>query len=232
MRKIGLIGALNWYAMSLYFQRINAQVHSRIGGTCSVPIILESLNCSDIVSDMKNADWAGISKMLCESAKRMEDAGATTILICANTMHRVYDDVAKSVNVPVIHIVDAVGKKMKADGIKSAALLGSRNVMAENWYRQRLVKQGITLFPADPARVEELDRIVHEQLAIGKVSREAERTLKTYITNIDKEHIQAVVLGAAELRQLVDINANILPIYDSTQIHADSVVDWILGDAP
>ena len=232
MRKIGLIGAVNWYAMSLYFQRINQQVHKRIGGTCSPPIILESLNCGDIASDLKDADWDHVAKLLVASARRMEKAGATTILICANTMHKVYDQVADAVEIPVLHIVDAVGAKMKADGIKSAALFGARNVMAESWYRQHLVKQGISLMPAEPARVDEIDRIIHEELVLGNVTRDSERTLRTYITNIDKKEVSAIVLGAAELRKLIDIKANILPIYDSTQIHADSVIDWILGDAP
>ncbi len=232
MRKIGLIGAVNWYAMSLYFDRINTQVQKRIGGSCSPPIILESLNCGDLASDFSDADWDELAKILVKSAKRMEKAGASAILICANSMHKVHDKVASSVSVPVIHIVDAVGAKMKADGVKSAALLGTRNVMAESWYRQRLVKHGITLMPNEPVQVAELDRIIHKELIPGVVTRDAERTLKTYITMADQDGIEAIVLGAAELSRVVDTKANILPIYDSTAIHADAAVEWILTDAP
>lgn len=232
MRKIGLIGAVNWYAMSLYFNRINTQVQKRIGGSCSPPIILESLNCGDLAVDFSDADWDEISKILVKSAKRMEKAGASAILICANSMHKVHDKVAASVDVPVIHIVDAVGEKMKADGVKSAALLGTRNVMAESWYRQRLVKHGVTLMPNDPEQVTELDRIIHKELIPGIVTRDAERTLKTYITMADQDGVEAIVLGAAELSRVVDTSANILPIYDSTAIHADAAVNWILTDAP
>ena len=232
MRKIGLIGAVNWYAMSLYFNRINTQVQRRIGGSCSPPIILESLNCGDLAADFSDADWDELTKILVKSAKRMEKAGASAILICANSMHKVHDKVAASVSVPVIHIVDAVGAKMKADGVKSAALLGTRNVMAESWYRQRLVKHGVTLMPNDPVQVTELDRIIHKELIPGIVTRDAERTLKTYITMADQDGIEAIVLGAAELSRVVDTNANILPIYDSTAIHADAAVEWILTDAP
>jgi aspartate racemase len=232
MRKIGLIGAVNWYAMSLYFNRINTQVQKRIGGSCSPPIILESLNCGDLATDFSDADWDELAKLLIKSAKRMEKAGASAILICANSLHRVHDKLAASVDVPVLHIVDAVGAKMKADGVKSAALLGTRNVMAESWYRQRLVKQGITLMPNDPLQVAELDRIIHKELILGNVSREAERTLKTYITMADQDGIEAIVLGAAELSRIVDTKANVLPIYDSTVIHADAAVEWILSDTP
>ncbi len=232
MRKIGLVGAVNWYAMSLYFDRINKQVTRRTGGNCSPPIILESLSCGSLETDLSDADWGVIVKQLVSSAQRMDKSGASAILICANSMHKAYDEVSKSVSVPVIHIVDAVGAKLKADGRKTAALLGPRNVMSESWYRQRLVKQGISLIQTEPEHVTEIDRIIHQELLQGKVTRDAERTLKTFITDIDKEHVDAIVLGAAELRQVIDTKANILPIYDSTEIHADAGVDWILGDTP
>lgn len=232
MRKIGLIGAINWYAMSLYFQRINKQIHARVGGTCSAPILLESLNCGEISGGLEHANWEIIADVLTASAKRMENAGATSLLICANSMHKVYDQVVAAIDIPVVHIVDAVGAKMKADGVKSAALIGTRNVMAESWYRQRLVKQGITLSPTKPEQVEEIDRIIREELNLGIVARDSERTLKTYITNFDQEGVEAVVVGAAELVQLVDTKANVLPIYNSTEIHADAIIDWILGDTP
>ncbi len=121
---------------------------------------------------------------------------------------------------------------MKADAVASAALLGTANVMAENWYRQRLVKHGVSLLPAEMDDVKDLDRIIYDELMHGIVKRDSERTLKTIITEIDQEGIKAVVLGCTELSMLVDTKANVLPIYDSTEIHADAGVEWILGDAP
>jgi aspartate racemase len=172
-----------------------------------------------------------VANVLIEAAKRLEIAGATAILICANSMHKVHDRVSEAVAVPVIHIADAVGAKMKADGIQSAALLGTANVMAENWYRQRLVKHGVTLLPAEMDDVKDLDRIIYEELMVGKISRTSERLLKTIITEIDQEGIKAVVLGCTELDMIVDTKANVLPIYDSTEIHSDAGVEWIIGAA-
>jgi aspartate racemase len=173
-----------------------------------------------------------VAEVLVASAKRLEAGGATAILIGANSMHRVHDRVADAVKVPVLHIADAVGQKMKADGVESAALIGTRNVMAENWYRQRLVKHGVTLLPWETDDVEELDRIIYEELMAGQVVRNSERALKTMITEIDKDGADAVVLGCTELGMIVDTRANVLPIYDSAEIHADAGVDWIFGDAP
>jgi aspartate racemase len=230
MRKLGLIGGMSWYSTELYYARINKQVLRRTEGSCNAPLLIESLNFCDIAKANSEQDWDHVADVLIASAKRLEDAGATALLIGANSMHKIYDKVAAAVGIPVLHIADAVGVKMKANGVQSAALLGTANVMAENWYRQRLVKHGVTLLPAELDDVKDLDRIVYEELMHGQVKRDSERKLKTIITEIDQEGIKAVVLGCTELCMIVDTKANVLPIYDSTEIHADAGVDWILGD--
>lgn len=231
MRKLGLIGGMSWYSTELYYARINKQVIKRTGGTCNAPLVLESLNFCDIAKATSDQDWDHVAEVLIAAAQRLEVAGAAAILICANSMHKVYERVEEAISIPLIHIADAVGTKMNADGVQSAALLGTANVMAENWYRQRLVKHGVTLMPAEMDDVQDLDRIIYDELMLGQVKRESERTLKSIITEIDQEGIKAVVLGCTELCMIVDTKANILPIYDSTEIHADAGVEWILGDA-
>ena len=229
MRKLGLIGGMSWYSTELYYARINKQVLRRTNGTCNAPLLIESLNFCDVGKASTDEDWEHVAEVLTASAQRLEQAGATAILICANSMHKVFDKVAAAVPIPLIHIADAVGVKMKADAVPSAALLGTANVMAENWYRQRLVKHGVSLLPAEMDDVTELDRIIYDELMHGVVKRDSERTLKTLITEIDQEGIKAVVLGCTELSMVIDTKANVLPIYDSAEIHADAGVDWILG---
>ena len=160
---------------------------------------------------------------------RLEGAGAEGLIIGANSMHRLYDDVAASVNIPILHIAEYVGLAMKRAGIASAALLGTRNVMTESFYRKRLVAHGIDLLPPNLDYVEMLDRIIYDELMVGKVTREAERTLKTIITNKAQEGATAIVLACTELDLVVDVDANVLPIFDGTRIHAQAAVDWILG---
>lgn len=230
MRKLGLIGGMSWYSTELYYARINKQVLRRTNGTCNAPLLIESLNFCDVGKASTTEEWTHVAEVLIASAQRLEQAGATALLIGANSMHKVFDDVAAAVDIPLIHIADAVGEKMKAEEVPSAALLGTANVMAENWYRQRLVKHGVSLLPAEMDDVSDLDRIIYQELMHGVVKRDSERTLKTIITEIDQQGIKAVVLGCTELSMIVDTKANVLPIYDSTEIHADAGVDWILGD--
>src|SRR5690606_15798031 len=122
--------------------------------------------------------------------------------------------------IPILHIADCVGQKMVADGIQTATLMGTRNVMTEGFYRRRLVAHGIDLLPPNMDNVERLDQLIYDELMIGKATREAERDLKSMITMREKDGAQAVVLACTELCMVVDIEANVLPIYGSAHIHA------------
>ncbi len=229
MRKIGLIGGMSWFSTRSYYERINKLVQRRVGDHSSAPMLIESLDFSELVRLSTPEDWDRAAGILSASAKRLEVAGATAILICANSMHKVYDQVAGAVSVPVLHIAECVGERLAANGVKKAALIGPRNVMLESFYRQKLIARDIELLPPEMEFVEKLDRIIYGELIVGKPSRQAERELKTIITNLAQDGAQAVVLGSTELEMVVPIDANVLPIYDCTRIHADAAVEWILG---
>ncbi len=229
MRKLGLIGGMSWLSTRSYYERINQLVQARAGMRSSAPLLIESLDFTDL-SRLSTADeWKRAAGTLADSAKRLEKAGATAIIIGANSMHKVYDQVAAAVTVPVIHIADCVAAKMATDGIKKAGLIGTRNVMLEGFYRQKLIARDIELLPPEMAFVDTLDRIIYDELLLGKATRQAERELKTIITNLEQDGAEAVVLGCTELEMIVPIQANVLPIYDCTRIHAEAAVDWIMG---
>ncbi|HLV07034.1 MAG TPA: amino acid racemase [Croceibacterium sp.] len=231
MRKLGLIGGMSWVSTRTYYEHINRIVQQRTDRRTSAPLLIESLDFSQIYAVHEEDDWERAARILSDSARRLEQAGATALIIGANSMHRVYDQVAASVDIPIPHIAECVGERMAADRIEKAALIGTSNVMTESFYRRRLVAHGIDLLPPDLEMTEELDSIIYEQLMVGKATRDAERALKTIITVKEKAGAQAIVLACTELEMVVDVDANILPIYDSARIHAEKAAEWILGTA-
>ena len=229
MRKIGLIGGMSWLSTRTYYDHINKLVQARTSKLSSAPMVIENLDFASLVGLSSAEEWDRAAQVLTDSAQRLEQAGATAIVIGANSMHKVYDRIAAAVGVPVLHIADAVGARMQADGVKTAALIGSRNVMVESFYRKRLVAHGVTLLPPVMDNVTDIDRIIYDELMQGRATRGAERTFKTMITNMAQAGAQAVVLGCTELDMVIDVDANVLPIYDGTRIHSETAVDWIMA---
>lgn len=228
MRKLGLIGGMSWVSTGIYYDRINRIVQRRAAPMASAPMLIESLDFCQLYALDDEQDWRRAAEVLSESAKRLEGAGADALIIGANSMHKLYDDVAAAVEIPILHIADYVGRALQASGHKSAALMGTRNVMTESFYRKRLVAQGIDLLPPDMDNVNQLDSIIYDELMVGKVTRDAQRALKTMITNKSQEGADAIVLACTELDLVVDVDANVLPVFDSTRIHCEAAADWIL----
>jgi aspartate racemase len=229
VRKLGLIGGMSWVSTRTYYTHINTLVQARTDRMSSAPLLIESLDFSKLYAVREQDGWDKAEKILSASAKRLERCGAQALIIAANSMHKVYDTVAAAVQVPILHIAECVGEQMKEDGVTTAALVGTSNVMTESFYRRRLVAHGIDLLPPDMDNVETLDRIIYDELMVGKVTRDAERALKTMITVKEQEGAEAIVLACTELELIVDVDANVLPIYDSTRIHAEKAAEWILG---
>ena len=220
---------MSWVSTMRYYEHLNRIVQQRLTTRHSAPLLIESLDFDPLYQMQTDEDWDRAAQTLTASGKRLVAAGAEGLVIAANSMHRVYRKLEAEIDVPIIHIAEAVGERIKADGFETVALIGTRNVMTEGFYRRRLIGHDIMLLPPDMAIVDEVDRIIYGELMLGKATRQAERSLRSIFTNKEREGAQAIVLACTELEMVVDVDANVLPIYDSTRIHAEAAADWMMA---
>lgn len=230
LRKLGIIGGTGWASTALYYEHINRGIGQRLGGLHSARLIIDSIDFAELAALEDAGDWDGVAQLNSGAAKRLVAGGAEGVLMACNTTHKVYDAVAASVGVPVLHIGDAAADRLVADRRTRVALLGTRFTMTEPFVRSRIESRGIGLVPIEDRWIREVDRIIFEELAAGRVVRDSQRKLKTLITELAKQKVQAVVLACTELVLAVDVRANVLPVYDTTAIHARAAVDWMLAD--
>jgi aspartate racemase len=230
LRKLGIIGGTSWSSTALYYEHINRGIGQRLGGFHSARLTIESVDFADLIALEQADDWDGVANLNIDAARRLRAAGVDGLLMACNTTHKIYDAVAANIDVPVLHIADGAAERIAADGRRTVALLGTRLTMTEPYIRSRLEERGLKLAPVDAVWVNEVDRIIFEELAAGRVVRDSQRKLKTLITELAKQKVQAVVLGCTELVLAVDVRANVLPVYDTTAIHARYAVEWMLAE--
>jgi len=230
MRKLGMIGGTSWLSTAMYYEQINKAVAKARGGLSSAPLVIESLDLAPLAELELGGDWERVGGIVAAAAARLEAAGAEGLIICSNTTHKVAPAVEAAVAVPLLHIADATAERLAQDQMNKVGLIGTRFTMAERFFRERVEARGIQLTLPDAATAEEIDRIIFEELAKGQVSRNSQRKLKTCLTEMAKARQQAVILGCTELVLLVDPGANVIPVYDTTAIHAAAAARWILAD--
>ncbi|RJY08227.1 aspartate/glutamate racemase family protein [Aurantiacibacter aquimixticola] len=230
MRKLGMIGGMSWVSTHRFYERVNRIVQRETGAPASAPMLIESLDFASVFRPQSSEEWDNAVRIVAESGKRLADAGAEMLVIGANSMHKAYAEVQAQVEIPVLHIAECVGRKMKADGVQTAVLVGTKSVMTESFYRRRLVAHDVDLIPPDMDHVEQLDRIIYEELMVGKAKKDSGRTLRSMFTRYEADGAKAVVLANTELELIVDVDANVIPIYDCMGIYARAAADWIMGE--
>jgi aspartate racemase len=230
LKKLGIIGGATWHSTALYYEQINRGIAKRLGGIHSASLVIESLDFADYAALQDKGDWAAADAMIVAAAERLAGAGAEGLLLACNTMHKSAAEIEAVVKLPLLDIREATAARIDADGRTRVALLGSRFTMTEAFARTPYEDRGIVFQELTAGWRAEVDRIIYEELAAGRVVRDSQRKLKTLITELGKQKVQAIVLGCTELGLAVDARANVLPVYDTTSIHARMAVDWMLDD--
>ena len=221
MKTIGLIGGMSWESTVPYYQLINEYVRRELGGLHSAQIALYSVEFDEIERCQSEGRWDDAGAILAKAAAGLERAGADFILICTNTMHKVYAQVEAAVSVPLIHIADATAAVLKSRGVKKVGLLGTRYTMEQDFYKGRLAEQGFAVSVPGAGYIGELNRIIFEELCVGVIREESRQYFARAIEDLKAQGCEGVILGCTEIGLLVRAEDSCLPVFDTTVIHAE-----------
>lgn len=230
MKTIGIIGGMSYESSIHYYERINKQVNELAGGLTCAKMIIYNVNFEEIRKLMLNNEWDKIGEGLAKIAQILENAGADYIAIATNTMHKLAGYVQSKINIPLIHIADCVADKCKKNDVLNVGLLGTKYTMVEDFLKDRLKENGLTVYtPSSEEVINEIDRIIFDELCKGKV-KENSRDYYVEIINdmIKKYGIEGVIFGCTEIEMLVKQENLGIPVFDTTQAHIDSIVDYSL----
>lgn len=229
METIGLVGGLSWHSTLEYYRLINERVAARRGGHASARLVLESMDFSVIRECQTSGDWERAGGLLAEAARHCEAAGADFVVICANLMHKVADQVQAAVDIPLLHIADALAAHAHSQGWRRLGLVGTWWVMDEDFYADRLRGHGLTVdVPSHDDKVE-IDRIVFEELTQGRTLDESRASYVEVIRRFQDAGVDALASACTELELLVGPDDSPLPILESLRIHAEAAADRALG---
>ncbi|MDO5133900.1 MAG: aspartate/glutamate racemase family protein [Eubacteriales bacterium] len=228
MKTIGLIGGMSWESTIPYYSIINEYVKNSLGGLHSARIVLYSVEFDEIERCQSSGNWDRSAEILGDAAKKLEQSGADVILICTNTMHKVYPEVQKMISVPLIHIADATADVLKRDGIKKVALLGTKYTMMEDFYKSRLSDRGFEVIIPDEKDIELVNHVIFDELCLGIINEESRAEFSRIIKEMKGKSAEAVILGCTEIGNLIKQKDSVLPVFDTTVIHAESAAIFAL----
>lgn len=220
MKTIGLIGGMSWESSVTYYQTINTVIKEQLGGLHSAKCLLYSVDFQEIEACQANGDWDKSAQILCDVAKKLELAGADFIAICTNTMHKVADQVAASISIPLLHIAEATAQDLKTNNIKRVALLGTKYTMEQEFYKAKLIANKIdVIIPEQKDRIL-INDMIYQELCLGIVSEKSKLELLTILDKLANLGAEGIILGCTEIGLLVQQNDTKIPLFDTALIHA------------
>lgn len=229
MKKIGLIGGISWVSTADYYSFINKGINEKLGGLNFAECIIYSFNYADIKKNNDAGDWDKTLEMLTNAALGLKSCGAEAILLCANTMHLIADKIQERVQLPVINIASVTADVISKDKIGTVGLLGTKFTMEMDFFKSKLSEQNITtIIPEEEDRAF-IHHTIFEELGRGLVLEETKQRYISIINKLMAKGAQGIILGCTEIPLLIkqeDIN---VPAYDTTLIHSNAAVEFMLG---
>lgn len=234
MKTIGIIGGVSWVSSAEYYRLMNEMVMEKLGGLHSAKILMYSIEFGSFSEQERLADkgdWKPLRATMIEAAQRLKRGGADFIVIGSNTMNSTADMIEKKVNIPVLHIADATGQKVKQSGLKTVALLGTSYTMEQNFYRDRLEKKyGLKVVIPNKIERDYINKVIFDELCANKIYKKSKDGYLKIINRLIKEDsVQGIILGCTEIPLLIKQKDVSVPVFDTTKIHAEAAVNYALG---
>ena len=224
MKTIGLLGGMSWESTELYYRLINEETKRRLGGLHSAPIAMVSVDFHEIEDYQRQGDWDAAAEVLAGKARQIEMAGAEFLLICTNTMHRVAEEVQSAINIPLLHLADATATRINQTGTKTVGLLGTKFTMEQDFYKNRLEQQGITVLVPNESDRAIVHQVIYDELCLGDVRDSSRSEYLRIIEELSARGAEGVIEGCTEIVMLVQQKHTSVPLFDTTSIHAQEAV--------
>jgi aspartate racemase len=229
MKTIGLIGGMSWESSSLYYQIINRTTQEKLGGVHSAKCLLYSVDFNEIALLQKEGNWKKLGELMVEAAQSLEKGGADFIVLCTNTMHKLYDEIQANVSIPLIHIGDATAEKIKEKEFKKAGLLGTSFTMEQDFFKGRLFNkhQIETIIPDETQRTV-IHRIIYDELVKGIINNESRNIVLEIISDLIDKGAEGIILGCTEIELLITNEFTTAELFNTAEIHAKKAVESAL----
>jgi len=229
MKPIGLIGGLTYVSTLDYYRYLNEMANERLGDAETVEVIMYSVNFGEIKKLTEADDWKSMEVIMRKAALAIETSGAGCLLLGVNTMHKIADEVQAAINIPVIHIAEAVAKAIQKKGLTKVGLLGTRYTMQLRFYSDILAKYGIDTIIPGQDDIEFINWTIYNEFGKNIFSLGTKKRYLEIISKLKKQGAEGIIQGCTEIPVLIKQEDCDILLFDTVKIHSAAGVEYALN---
>lgn len=226
MKKIGLVGGISWVSTIDYYKLINEGVNKKLGGLQFAECLIYSVNFGDI----QEKTWQNSFDILLNACLSLKKSDVEAIVLCANTAHLYADQLEKETGLPLIHIGTETAKAITQKKLTAIGLLGTSFTMEMDFYKDKLKSFGINvLVPENQETRDYVQYVLKEELGRGIINQDSKQKYIKIADELIARGAEGIILGCTEIPMLIDQSNFSVPVFDTTKIHAEAIVNFILS---
>lgn len=226
MKKVGLIGGISWVSTIDYYKLINEGVNKKLGGLQFAECLIYSLNFGDI----QEKTWHNSYDLLLNACLSLKKSGVDAIVLCANTAHLYADRLEEEIGLPLIHIGTETAKAITQKNLATIGLLGTPFTMEMDFYKDRLKSFGLNvLIPEKQETRDYIQYVLKEELGRGVINPDSKQNYIKIANELIERGAEGVILGCTEIPLLIDQSDFSVPVFDTTKIHSEAIVNFIVS---
>jgi aspartate racemase len=225
LKHIGIV-ACSAEGAALCYRTICQEALTVVGKNDHPRITLDSIAMARWMPAFDAGDWAGVARVMLDSARLLANAGADFAICPDNSAHVAWDHLQAETPIPWLHIARVLGEEARRRGFRRVGLLGTRFTMGGGApvYRPVLDALGIETVVPDAADAKEVDRIIFAELVDGVFSDASREFYNRVIAWLAERGCDAVALACTEIPLLVRPEESPLPTLDSTRLLAQAAL--------
>jgi aspartate racemase len=229
VQTIGLVGGMSWESSLVYYRDLNLGVQDRLGGLSSPKVVLSTVDFAELTALEDAERWDRIGELLAEAARGVERAGADFLVLCTTTFHKVADEVAAAVDIPLLHLADVVADAVTAARVTKVGLLGTTVAMSDPFFADRMASHGVEVVVPAAEHHDFLNTAIYDELVHGRVVDATRRRVVDIVDELWDAGAQGILVGCTELELPISQSDIDLPAFPCTTLHVAAALDRALS---
>ena len=164
---LGIIGGLGPMATAYFLELTVKMTAAERDQDHLRAVLMEAPEIPDRTAHILDRTQPSPLPALAAYAKKLEALGCACIAIPCITSHYFFPELAETISIPLLNIVEETARHLKENGVKTAGILATSGTVSTRLFQQALEAEGIGWAVPDEEGQQKVMHLIYENVKAG-----------------------------------------------------------------